>query len=618
MLQLLSSVDLKGLEITACCISPFTVLAQFPIWAVFEYGHVAYRSGSKLTLSPDDSNDWSKVAKKACFLNPSYQLRYSSKLETMGVKRIGVQEFLEQHLGAIAGAKLSPAELPNYVEFFEWFSRSHAVADYTIVIDGNRNFIRLSDGNLYDNSVPLFVAAFRGPLEKTRFLHPRIRQYGSKVQGLVRNLDIETIHDCARAIHARYESDEQPGDSQIYADAKIVFKNLGIGFLPTQTNRNNLWRATAMLQIQFAPVASTFPSSYRRARMLQLVPRKSVAVLRDAISPANMRIAWSQSPILSCAPPAEIANLLRQDHTFPTKVLEHLRYLASHHAHLTREEIPEFCEDLEATYRFLADNIPYVASTLGPDEAVWLNIEDPVTTTADLQSSWTSASNLVVGLNYDSGNLRQVCGFLRPYTAQNGLLVKCGMKTVKHSKPLSTPEKQGLSHAEILRNKYSSFRRAGKYTDFVLRVEDDSGEKSIPVHRAVLAAGSPVFGKMLDSKMKESGSGVMEVGGFTYESIMAVVEYIYTGELTMSEDKEEREMLDFYLELLWAGDMYWMEEMKEKVQALVSNPKYLRPETVREIKEAAEAHNARGLLEVCRKYETDNWEIVEKAMEEQE
>lgn len=438
------------------------------------------------------------------------------------------------------------------------------------------------------------------------------------VDGIVTVSDGSHVLTCVKAIHLRYIAAARNGASSdccLYEDAKAVFEFFGLAMMTNSLLRK--WKSSGVpLMFQsfsFVPVLSSFAVSYRSTRMEQLVPNGSIAIrnLSEVIQQEDLSIAWSEAPILAVSIPTAISKMLRSDVFLCPKVINHLRYLASIHGTVSTGDIPDFCEDLKKTYKYLDEHAD--AAEELKNDAVWLNIDSYTQVTKkQLSSSWTTAANLVEGLGHDSGNLRQVGDFLRPYTAQDGLLVRCGMQKVKHVQPLQAlPDPEERSHADDLYAQLIKFRESGKYTDFVLRVDG----KYISVHRVILAAKSEYFRKMLDSNMAETTSGVMVCEDAEYEAVLAVVEYMYCGELRVEKvDMEDK--LDLYLEVMMAADMWMLQGLKAEVEVRLSQTWFMKPGMVMKILEVAEVYGARRLVTVCKRYVLENAAIVKKAMEE--
>lgn len=80
-------------------------------------------------------------------------------------------------------------------------------------------------------------------------------------------------------------------------------------------------------------------------------------------------------------------------------------------------------------------------------------------------------------------------------------------------------------HHELISRGLFGLQRNSKYTDFTIETTD---HKQIPCHRVVMAAVSPYFDTMFDSDMIEAQSQSVKLP-FPYETLVDVLEYIYTG-----------------------------------------------------------------------------------------
>lgn len=89
-------------------------------------------------------------------------------------------------------------------------------------------------------------------------------------------------------------------------------------------------------------------------------------------------------------------------------------------------------------------------------------------------------------------------------------------------------------------------------SDFVLKVED----REFRVHKAILAARSPVFASMFQHDMVEKNSGVVDIPDCTAESFEVFLLYLYTGCAdTMSRNN--------VFHLYYAADKYRVDDLKE-------------------------------------------------------
>ncbi|XP_064459443.1 speckle-type POZ protein B-like [Ornithodoros turicata] len=101
-----------------------------------------------------------------------------------------------------------------------------------------------------------------------------------------------------------------------------------------------------------------------------------------------------------------------------------------------------------------------------------------------------------------------------------------------------------------LRDDFSHLYRTGTLSDFTISVSD----KEFRVHKAVLAARSPVFLAMLESPTKESEENRMVIEDLRSDVIEQMLEFMYTG--TTSEIDSMAE------ELLRAADKYQLPSLK--------------------------------------------------------
>ena len=104
-------------------------------------------------------------------------------------------------------------------------------------------------------------------------------------------------------------------------------------------------------------------------------------------------------------------------------------------------------------------------------------------------------------------------------------------------------------------------------------VELEVDSKRIPCHRAILAHRCRFFQAMFLSDMKESKQKVVNLHGFSYDVVKAVVQFLYTGRFdtpSMEEKKGEKKntyqenksnQLEFLADILKASDFYELKSM---------------------------------------------------------
>ncbi|KAL6728698.1 hypothetical protein Aduo_010441 [Ancylostoma duodenale] len=99
------------------------------------------------------------------------------------------------------------------------------------------------------------------------------------------------------------------------------------------------------------------------------------------------------------------------------------------------------------------------------------------------------------------------------------------------------------------------------FTDCVIKV----GSKEIKAHRCVLGQHSPVFRSMFNNEsMIEAREGVIDIQDAKYESVRAMVEFMYTG----SMDTVDANSVD---EVLAIADKYEVLPLKEQCERIISN-----------------------------------------------
>jgi len=98
-----------------------------------------------------------------------------------------------------------------------------------------------------------------------------------------------------------------------------------------------------------------------------------------------------------------------------------------------------------------------------------------------------------------------------------------------HSKDKTAPPPPGH-----LLDRYADLLRTGQYSDVIIAVKEASGAwTEIKVHKAILAAGSPVFQKILESRtMRDARKGSVIIEDFSPTCVRALLQWIYTGRLT--------------------------------------------------------------------------------------
>ena len=90
------------------------------------------------------------------------------------------------------------------------------------------------------------------------------------------------------------------------------------------------------------------------------------------------------------------------------------------------------------------------------------------------------------------------------------------------------------------------------FTDFTLK----TGAKEVDCHRVIIAANSPVLKGMLRSQMKETIEKQIELNNISPEAMENIVEYMYSGQITIYEE-------DTLMDIMEAADFLLMDELKQ-------------------------------------------------------
>ena len=108
-----------------------------------------------------------------------------------------------------------------------------------------------------------------------------------------------------------------------------------------------------------------------------------------------------------------------------------------------------------------------------------------------------------------------------------------------------------IREAKLLQFAYSN-RNAGNFNDVTIQ----AGAESIPANRMVLACYSKFFESMFLSQLKERYQDTVKIREFDGQTIKSVIEYIYTGNINISENN--------VMALLSTADFLQVEDVKKK------------------------------------------------------
>ena len=94
-------------------------------------------------------------------------------------------------------------------------------------------------------------------------------------------------------------------------------------------------------------------------------------------------------------------------------------------------------------------------------------------------------------------------------------------------------------------------RKEGCFNDAIIEV----GETNILANRMVLSCCCPYFEKMFKSDSKESKSGKVAMQGLDEKAVISLIEFIYTGVITIDNDN--------VMELMAAANYLQLNEVRQ-------------------------------------------------------
>nr|XP_039256126.1 kelch-like protein 3 [Styela clava] len=91
----------------------------------------------------------------------------------------------------------------------------------------------------------------------------------------------------------------------------------------------------------------------------------------------------------------------------------------------------------------------------------------------------------------------------------------------------------GMAHSSELLKELNNLRKRGENCDFIIR----AGDLELPAHKNVLKASSRYFRAMMAHDNIETQSGEVEIKDADPECVMKCIDFIYTGEAAITEEK---------------------------------------------------------------------------------
>lgn len=585
---------------------------QFPIWPVAANSRalVHHQPAMKALLPPLAKLASLGMTKGDVFIEANTAKHYSRQLENLGVKKMTLDNFLRNHVGVCLAHEISPDKKPSYPSLLKiLLSETQDVCSrYPIGVDGNEKFCMLD--SLYASDVPVFMAAFRD-LEKTRFLHPDYRNMEIWRRSSIQRVVTEDHYLASARSIQRRATEEQTGDHNLMQDAETVFEHLTWDTPEMRAWSSITWRDLSKVTFVPTRAVSVTNPEHRRSRMHELSGSTKLTTFVDGILADYADIAWSQCPIFHIQPSSFVLSRIpTRGIPSPSKVLIHLVFLSNNRHKVAKAQILDYVKDVKASYmHLLRQPVSYeeIRTTLEADN-IWFNAEaDDISlmSTEDFQESWTNSSNLCLGLEYDSLPLQKVRSFLAPFQE---LLGHFGVKKLKGPAiPAQAP--RITDHNSLVLSGFQRLRREGRSFDVKLIVQS----QVFQAHWTLLSAVSRYWDGMLLSGMIETRTRTVELPEMRPDIVSSLLDYIYSGRIpAIGHSADVSNDLENLIDLLYAADLWGLDDLKSILGHTLCDKHWIRPETVRIVLHCAEEVRATVLIQVCRQYILENREIVQR------
>lgn len=239
------------------------------------------------------------------------------------------------------------------------------------------------------------------------------------------------------------------------------------------------------------------------------------------------------------------------------------------------------------------------------DTVMWLNLNEPIDANFGLfETSWVSAKDLCLGIDYDFGHYRYV----------RSTLVRYGkLLTALEVKKIQKPKLEGmgpdLHQQKSTHEKLFGFWQQGKLCD----VELDVGGVIFKAHRIVLASGSSYWENMLIGGWRDAGERSISINEMPARTVSVMLNFLYTGELPPSPAAATlSENLQHMMDWLVAADQWDMAVFKNHIEEMIVQRDYVRPENVRQVLGIAREAQAKTLSNYCEAYIKENQKLIER------
>ncbi|KAI5809373.1 hypothetical protein BZA77DRAFT_328756 [Pyronema omphalodes] len=581
-----------------------SLLRNFPIipCSKRDGSPVRYLSSRNALLEPTTSLNLDSIPRTQYFVCKDWASNHRGELEFLSLEPMSIQDFLMQEFSVEQGSQLPAELLVQYVQILgEIASNMRSVLP--IALDGTRRFRFVR--TLYDHRNNLFEAAFHH-IKDESFLHPKLRNIGWST--MIEQITSNNVYwTCVRGIQIQAENPKY-NDATLVDRARRVFDFIR---WDTQALRSICedGRVHSWLNVPFVPAMYVdINNTIRNSTMRGKVPPNRLIAPTAGILSEYADICWSQTPFFCEKPAASVLALLPgQGEPTVQMVLSHLKFLSEKRHEINSSEFPSFIENAKACYRYLQALDQKI--TVSKDHEIWFNTDEENPDREVFNKSWVSTKNLCLGLEYDSRNLQYVRSSLQSFFP---LLKNCNVRTIRGpvASPPPTRKNGDIPYSSTLLTQFQKFRAEQRFIDVYIIIDG----RKLGVHKTVLCAASEYFQTMFGNPMREETERIIDwnSAGFTAQTAERLIEWIYTGEMptiTPSDPTDEMEQL---LELMGAANCYLLQDLKDFVAHSLRSARYIRPETVLEVKRYAIENDTKGLIKECEEYIAQYWDIIER------
>ena len=564
---------------------------------------------------------WVKNADR--FVHPKYTAEREAifvalKMELMTPERMW-RGYLENYLPKT----LSIADHKHFRKMLLCLQEHNITSTAQIAPDVRGTLRQAKD--LYDNEDIVFKAAFSQEQQQlSRFIHPvfrNLRKYWI-INGLRRRHDTDHVIEedyleCVRTIRARREVASD--DPSLVADAATVARYLTLDKFFFRDWTAQTWAEIAETQMFRVRNHASSERVYRQSRMQEIAQSLTICSLPEAAKASNVRICWSQQPMLE-EPPVEYIYECLPSCASPSvqTVYDHLLYLLKIRCDLLFAETVEFLKDIQASYWYLQENFTQTAAIPGVrDKSIWLNVDTTdldLITLDQIKSDLLPANRLCINSPADPTPYKNALRFLTPYEK---LLKALGVHAVvtRRIQP-RVMGNEDLTMSEYLISNYRRLREQGEMLDVTFEAQGTR----ISAHKVCLAGVSEYCKAQfsVDWGQNLGPEATIAIQDLDPSTLERIINFAYSGTTSLAplhdtySIEEIADRLDELLDLLRGADRWIMKKLHSITEQCLLEDfhTYIRADNVVDVKAEASKARAFDLEKACQDLIDDNLEFV--------